>query len=185
MTIEESQMKQGKNMADGDSGSDLLSLRKAKFAEIKAAAQYGTNPFNIEMKFIITTIIDKGTNEKKSVLRFGDSGFHMEIAQQLCVELMNSVLGANDITMKAPYVYVSKDGTMVPLGTIINTVDKEFTIEIKGGGMLYKNDSKKQIYVWGRSTNYGAPDFAEVVKLLESAYTNYSTFNKNPTDDKH
>lgn len=165
----------------GDSGAnETLSLRKAKFAEIKTVAQYGTNPFDIEMKFIITTIIDKQTNEKKSVLRFGDSGFHTEIAQQLCVELFNSMLGTTNVSMKAPYVYESKEGTVIPLDTIISAVDKEFTIEIKGGGMLYKNDSQKQIYVWGRSTNYGVPDFAEVVKLLESSYNAYSAFNKKP-----
>jgi hypothetical protein len=56
---------------------------------------------------------------------------------------------------------------------ILFDTDYKLNVTVNGGGKLYFNDYDKTIWVWGVSTDFGAPDYKKVVDLLQQRYPDF------------
>jgi hypothetical protein len=49
----------------------------------------------------------------------------------------------------------------------------DLKVKVKGGGRIYLDTLDKTIWVWGLSTEYGYPDYKNVVELLQNKYEDF------------
>lgn len=58
-------------------------------------------------------------------------------------------------------------------GSLVDEFGRNFGLRIKGGGRIFVDMPDKQIWAWGESTAYGAPDYIQVKKLLQENYKGF------------
>jgi len=51
---------------------------------------------------------------------------------------------------------------------------------VLGGGKLLLQTATCQIYVWGKSSNYGEADFQSVKEMLQAEFPDYKILNREP-----
>ena len=54
---------------------------------------------------------------------------------------------------------------------------------VRGGGRLKFVTDSKTIYVWGKSSMYGAASFREAKNILRIAYSDYDILNEIPPEE--
>lgn len=138
--------------------------RKSRLAQLPDVAEYPSNYTTSVKSFIVVELSDGTGGAPRSILRFGEVAHHQGIEEQLYLELSEKVLSSP--LRDAP-----------PIAVLREKVGKQFSVVIKGGGFIGKYDKTKRISVSGESGEFGPPDYAVVVVLLKSFYSDYQVFS--------